>query len=65
MYYNKQITTRDNNNVRFYDNVRSYDQEVSKVNSTIIQKTGTYTLRDGKMIKNPLNKKFAVTVKNN
>ena len=37
-YYNKQVTTYDNGNVR------SHDQEESKLNSTIIANSGAHTL---------------------
>ena len=39
-YYNKRITTRDN------VNVRSHDQEKSKLNSTIDANSGAHTLTD-------------------
>ena len=37
-YYNKRITTRDN------DNVQSHDKEESKLNSTITATSGAHTL---------------------
>ena len=42
-YYNKPITTRDN------DNVQSYDQEESKFNGTINADSGAHTLSHEKM----------------
>ena len=39
-YYNKRITTRDN------ADVRSHDQEKSKLNSTIDANGGAHTLTD-------------------
>ena len=44
-YYNKQITTRDNGNFQ------SYDQEESKLNSTINANSGAHTLTHEEMIK--------------
>ena len=41
-YYNKRITTRDNRNVL------SYDQEKSKLNSTINANSGAHTIRHEK-----------------
>ena len=37
-YYNKRITTRDN------DNIQSHDQDESKLNSTINANSGAHTL---------------------
>ena len=43
-YYNRQITTRDNGNIRDNGNVQSHDQEESKLNSTINANSGAHTL---------------------
>ena len=43
-YYNKQITTHDNDNVQFHD------QEESKLNTAIIMNKGAHTLTHGKII---------------
>ena len=48
-YYNKRITTRDN------DNVESHDQEESKLNNTINANIGVHTLTYDKII-SPFNK---------
>ena len=42
-HYNKQITTRDNDNVQFHD------QEESKLNSTINVNKGAHTLTHDKI----------------
>ena len=44
-YYNKRITTRDN------DNVQSHDKEESKLNSTITANSGAHTLTHDQIIK--------------
>ena len=56
-YYNKRITTRDN------DNVQSHDQEESKLNSTINANSGAHTLTHDKTIKSPCNKNNVTTIK--
>ena len=48
-HYSKLITTRDNVNIQFYD------QEESKLNSTINVNRGTHTLRLDEIIKSPFN----------
>ena len=44
MYYNKRVTTRDNDNVRFHD------QKESKFNSNINMNKGAHTLTYDKII---------------
>ena len=56
-YYNKQMTTRDN------DNVQSHGKEESKLNSTINVNSNTYTLTHDKIIKSVFNKNNIVTIK--
>ena len=49
-YYNKQTTTRGN------DNAPSHEQEVSELDSTIITNSGVHKPVDDKIIKTPFNK---------
>ena len=56
-YYNKRITTRDN------DNVESHDQEESKLNNTINANTGSRRLTHDKIIKIPFKKINIATIK--
>ena len=46
-------------------NVQTYDQEESKLNSTINTKSGAQTLTNDKIIKNPSNKNDAAAIKSN
>ena len=56
-YYNKQITTRDN------DHFQSHGQEESKLGSTINTNSGTFTLTNDKIIKKPFNMGNVATIK--
>ena len=56
-HYKKWIKIRDNGNVQ------TYDQEESKLNSTINTKSGAQTLTNDKIIKNPSNKNDAAAIK--
>ena len=56
-YYNKRITTRDN------DSVQSHDQQESKLNSTINVNGGAHTLTHDKIIKSSFNKNNVATIK--
>ena len=56
-YYNKRITTHDN------DNVQSYDQEDSKSNSTINANSGAHALPHDKIIKSPFNENNLAIIK--
>ena len=58
-HYKKWIKIRDNGNVQ------TYDQEESKLNSTINTKSGAQTLTNDKIIKNPSNKNDAAAIKSN
>ena len=59
-YYNKRITTRDN------DNVQSHDKEESKLSSTITANSGAHTLTHDWIIKkSPYNKNNVATIKIN
>ena len=58
-HYKKWIKIRDNGNAQ------TYDQEESKLNSTINTKSGAQTLTNGKIIKNPSNKNDAAAIKSN
>ena len=59
-YYNNQTTTRDNGNFQ------SYDQEESKLNSTINANSGAHTLTHDEMIKkSQFNKNNVGAIKNN
>ena len=57
-YYYKRTTIRDNSNFQ------SFDQEESKLDSTIIAKSGAHTLIDDESIKSPINKNNIATIKN-
>ena len=58
-HYKKWIKIRDNGNAQ------TYDQEESKLNSTINTKSGAQTLTNDKIIKNPSNKNDAAASKSN
>ena len=58
-HYKKWIKIRDNGNVQ------TYDQEESKLNSTINTKSGAQTFTNDKIIKNPSNKNDAAAIKSN
>ena len=58
IYYNKQITTRDNSIIQ------SHDQGESKLSSTINTNSDVHTITHDKIIKSPLNKNNIATIKN-
>ena len=59
-YYNKRITSRDN------DNVQSHDKEESRLHSSFTANSGVHTLTHCQVIKkSPYNKNNVATIKIN